>query len=383
MIVASFLLTVLISFILVVNHWRQNKGVLFLVLLILAGSLRNLNFLIFHSKEQVAFDVYIYTNFDPFFALGGPCIYLYLRSMIKGKLDFNPRLLLHLIPALLVLLNTIPYYLLPLDQKIAYVHYLRFGGETIPRALPYVFSPIGLQKILITLLSFVYFCYAFFYVYQNKRHGSLYLKKKLSVLLNKMMWVLGICGIINLVSGAYIVRTFTKTSTQTLSPYYFLVLLVLPLSFFLLPNWLYGEERNKSIFERLLDAWRLQNRNPSLSGSESVEKTEDLDHILKYIDKHQPFLQETFSLHDLSTAINIPHVRLTNCFNKELNTSFPTYRNKLRIDYAVALLSQGLHHSMSIEGVGSKAGFKSKSAFYNAFKSVHGITPTDWIKENL
>ena len=84
MIVASFLLTVLIAIILVVNHWRQNKGVLFLVLLILAGSLRNLNFLILHSKELVDFDVYVYTHFDPYFALGGPCIYLYFRSMIKG-----------------------------------------------------------------------------------------------------------------------------------------------------------------------------------------------------------------------------------------------------------------------------------------------------------
>lgn len=383
MIVASFLLSVFISIILVVNHWRQNKGVLFLVLLILAGSLRNLNFLIFHSQELVDFDVYVYTHFDPFFALGGPCIYLYLRSMIKGKIDFHPRLLLHLIPAVLILINTIPYYLLPFDQKIAYVHYLRFGGETIPETLPYVFVRIGFQKILITLLSLVYFCYAFFYVYQSKRHGTIYLKKKVSVLVNKMMWVLGICGLIYLVSGAYIVNTFTKTSTQTLSPYYFLVLLVLPLSFFLIPSWLYGEERSKSFFERLLDAWKLQNQTLALSEIAPEEKTGNLEQILDYLDKHKPFLQDSFSLHDLSTAVNIPHVRLTNCFNKELNTSFPAYRNKLRVEYTVELLSQGLHHSMSIEGVGSKAGFKSKSAFYTAFKLVHGLTPMEWIKENL
>lgn len=383
MIVASFLLTVLIAIILVVNHWHQNKGVLFLVFLILAGSLRNLNFLILHSKELVDFDVYVYTHFDPYFALGGPCIYLYFRSMIKGKIDFNPSLLLHLIPALLILINTIPYYLLPFDQKVAYVHYLRFSSDTVPEPLPYVFSTISFQKILITINSFVYCFYTFYYVYQTKRHGSTYLKKKVSVLLNKLMWVLGICCTVYLASGAYVVSTFTPTSTLTLSPYYFLVLLVLPLSFFLLPSWLYGEERSKSVFERLLDAWKLHDRTSAVSEIEPVEKTGDLEQILDYLDKNKPFLQDSFSLHDLSTAVNIPHVRLTNCFNKELNTSFPTYRNKLRVEYAVALLSKGLHHSMSIEGVGSKAGFKSKSAFYTAFKLVHGLTPMEWIKENL
>jgi AraC-like DNA-binding protein len=31
----------------------------------------------------------------------------------------------------------------------------------------------------------------------------------------------------------------------------------------------------------------------------------------------------------------------------------------------------------------TRYGFKSKSAFYLAFKALHGIRPVDWIKENL
>jgi AraC-like DNA-binding protein len=91
----------------------------------------------------------------------------------------------------------------------------------------------------------------------------------------------------------------------------------------------------------------------------------------------------SFSLHDLSQALNIPHVRVTTCFNKELNTSFPAYRNKLRVAHAISLLREGAHLTTSIEGVGERSGFKSKSIFYAAFKEEHGITPKDWIKENL
>jgi AraC-like DNA-binding protein len=59
------------------------------------------------------------------------------------------------------------------------------------------------------------------------------------------------------------------------------------------------------------------------------------------------------------------------------------YRNTLRIQHATQLLRDGAHLTTSIEGIATISGFKSKSAFYLAFKAVHGIRPVDWIKENL
>ena len=34
---------------------------------------------------------------------------------------------------------------------------------------------------------------------------------------------------------------------------------------------------------------------------------------------------------------------------------------------------------MSIEGIAAQCGFKNKSSFYAAFRSVHQMTPTDWL----
>jgi AraC-like DNA-binding protein len=113
------------------------------------------------------------------------------------------------------------------------------------------------------------------------------------------------------------------------------------------------------------------------------EKSEDLERIVAYIETEKPYVKVSFSLHDLSQALNIPHVRVTTCFNKELNTSFPTYRNKLRVAHAVSLLREGAHLTTSIEGIAERSGFKSKSIFYAAFKKEYGVTPTDWMKKNL
>ena len=85
----------------------------------------------------------------------------------------------------------------------------------------------------------------------------------------------------------------------------------------------------------------------------------------------------------MSIALNIPDVRVTNCFNKQLGTSFPIYRNKRRIEYATKLLREGAHVTTSIEGIASKSGFKSKTAFYTAFKAEYEVNPMEWIKENL
>jgi AraC-like DNA-binding protein len=41
------------------------------------------------------------------------------------------------------------------------------------------------------------------------------------------------------------------------------------------------------------------------------------------------------------------------------------------------------HLEMSIEGIAMQSGFKTKSAFYAAFKSEYKMTPTEWIEKNL
>jgi AraC-like DNA-binding protein len=160
--------------------------------------------------------------------------------------------------------------------------------------------------------------------------------------------------------------------------------LLLPLSFFLVPSWLYNDQATATPldkFQAFLQKLR-KGTSPIAMGSK-LEKSEDLERIIAYLETEKPYVQVNFSLHDLSQALNIPHIRVTACFNKELNTSFPSYRNKLRLAHAISLLRTGAHLTTSIEGIAEQSGFKSKSIFYAAFKEEYGITPTDWMKKNL
>jgi AraC-like DNA-binding protein len=164
----------------------------------------------------------------------------------------------------------------------------------------------------------------------------------------------------------------------------FFMTLLLPLSFFLVPSWLYNDQASANPLDKIRAfLQKLRRGTAQAAVSSKFEKSADLERILAYLETKKPYVQLNFSLHDLSQALNIPHSRVTTCFNKELNTSFPSYRNKLRVAHAISLLHEGTHLTTSIEGIAERSGFKSKSIFYAAFREEYGMTPTDWIKTNL
>jgi AraC-like DNA-binding protein len=146
---------------------------------------------------------------------------------------------------------------------------------------------------------------------------------------------------------------------------------------------LYNEKDPLSFLDKL----RLKSKKAISSNlnNEVVELTKksDLDLIITYIETKKSYLNPTFSLHDLSRELNIPHLRVSGFFNKQLKTPFPEFRNRLRVSHAIQLFKEGTHAQMSIEGIATICGFKNKSRFYAAFKAEYKMTPTEWIEKNI
>jgi AraC-like DNA-binding protein len=224
-----------------------------------------------------------------------------------------------------------------------------------------------------------------------KKNSAIQLKKRLSVLLNRILVVTTLVIVPNLFLIVYVVVNSPKTGDLIFrqaafekNGAIFFMTLLLPLSFFLIPSWLYNDQASANALDKIRAfLQKLRQGTSQAAVGYKFEKSEDLERIVAYIETEKPYVKVSFSLHDLSQALNIPHVRVTTCFNKELNTSFPTYRNKLRVAHAVSLLREGAHLTTSIEGIAERSGFKSKSIFYAAFKKEYGVTPTDWMKKNL
>lgn len=393
MIFTSILLTFLISFILLINHWGQNKGIVFLVFGILYTSIRLLTFLVINIQSDFEVLALLFLHTDPLVCLIGPAFLFYFRSLIFSKNVFRPAMLWHLFPAILVFINTLPYFFIPFNEKLGIVYRLMIDEGFEVDSLPHLMFNYSFQKAWPPILSLSYYLFFIYWGYKTKRDGSIYIKKKVSMLINRVMVIVAINLLPTLLLIAYASYQATLLSTEFTFAYtnlafkdnriLYLLTLILPISFFLSPTMLYGESDNRNKLGRFYSGVKKLFISEMSVGQKTIPQSDDLDRIILFIEDTKPYLKDNFSLHDISRAINIPHVRVTNCFNKQLKISFPIYRNRLRVQYAASLLREGAQLHMSIEGIAMKSGFKSISAFYAAFKAEYGMTPIDWIRENL
>ena len=93
-----------------------------------------------------------------------------------------------------------------------------------------------------------------------------------------------------------------------------------------------------------------------------------------------PWTDPNFSIATLAIELGVPQHHLRYYFNQHLNISFSVYRNRMRVEHAKSLLQKADAEQYSVEGIGTLAGFSSKSSFFSVFKGVTGLTPSEYQK---
>ncbi|MBC2845105.1 helix-turn-helix domain-containing protein [Winogradskyella flava] len=78
---------------------------------------------------------------------------------------------------------------------------------------------------------------------------------------------------------------------------------------------------------------------------------------------------------DLAARLETSEGYLSQIINQEINKSVIQFVNEYRIEAAKNLLQDPMFNKYSIEAIGMEAGFKSKSAFYDVFKTSLEMSP--------
>jgi AraC-like DNA-binding protein len=105
-----------------------------------------------------------------------------------------------------------------------------------------------------------------------------------------------------------------------------------------------------------------------------------VDKINAYLTKDEPYLNPEFTINELAASLKVPVHHVSYCLNTLMNVKFTTLRTQLRIQYAAKLLDAGQADELSMDGIGKKAGFSTRSNFYNAFKTETGMTPSEYLE---
>ena len=130
------ILATFLSVLIVIFNWQRNKNSIFLAgFFIILSNYSITHYFIFYKQSILGMAVF-YNHFAAFWLLLGPMLYLYIR----GSLNDNNQLMWkdswHFIPAIIQLINTLPYYAKPFSYKLELAGYFY---EDINRI--YTFNP--------------------------------------------------------------------------------------------------------------------------------------------------------------------------------------------------------------------------------------------------
>ena len=263
----------------------------------------------------------------------GPCLYLFCLSTTQRKTPAKKLLGHILLPFIVIVLIGILY---------PYQHYPELWGGTLYKLVNYVWLfYIALSSAVLypTLKA------AFIAKRSLNQRDTLSLS---IVIANAMIWL------------SYATGSYTSYISGALS-FSFILYVSIVLAVNAKREHLASQHKNEARYQQKLQA-------------------DDVDAITQKLTRlmqdEKLFLSANLTLAQLAKKLGTNTSRLSQFFNDNLQTSFPTYLNTLRITHAKTLLCAD--DKLSTEHIADLCGFNSISTFYTAFKKITGTTPAQY-----
>lgn len=111
------------------------------------------------------------------------------------------------------------------------------------------------------------------------------------------------------------------------------------------------------------------------NGSEAIEETVLMRRICELMENEQPFLNSNLKIADVATMLHTNRTYISNCINDQKNCSFMQFINTYRVAYAQKLMKET---DKKIPEIWLASGFANETSFFRTFKSVTGMTPSEW-----
>ena len=99
-----------------------------------------------------------------------------------------------------------------------------------------------------------------------------------------------------------------------------------------------------------------------------------------YLREKKPFLRQGYTIANMSAEIGVPLHQLSAFINQQYGQSFNEFINGYRVQYVMdVLLKEPEADQYTLEAIGKKAGFNSRSTFISAVKKKTGQTPSAFL----
>jgi AraC-like DNA-binding protein len=373
----------------------HSKKMLIWVLLIL--SLLNLNGVIYHNGWYMQVP-WLHKIAIPFTLLIAPVTWLYIRSVLGVELNARKTDWLILVPAILFAINLVPYYLMPLEEKRAYLaeYYQKSSLRTsegeglLP---PYIFPFIrGIWSVIFIILNYRL-------IRNFRKRSAEKVVQDNKALLNWLTLLNGLLGLL-IVAAVFvaIIAPIKKTGFNLLDLSLGTIVFIICIQLFIRPVILYGLFQpivsipgsgdlqlpgekstpvNRELSAGVMDISSADNAL-TISQSDALRYKTKLE---RFFMEQKPYLNTEYSLDQLVSDIHIPRYILSTFINREYGMGFREYINRHRVEYLLRNIDNPAWKNLTLEAIGEECGFKSRITFIKNFKQITGSTPSDFLRK--
>ena len=129
-------------------------------------------------------------------------------------------------------------------------------------------------------------------------------------------------------------------------------------------------------YREMMQAQNKKYQNSTLGDDDKAELT---DRILKVFENGEEIFESNFDMNRLAELVGSTYKNVSQTVNEQLGKNFNQVLNEYRIKEACRRLNdQATYGNYTIEAIGESVGYGSRSTFVTQFKSLTGLTPSEF-----
>lgn len=300
-----------------------------------------------------------------------PAAYLYVRQVILPR-QLRAADLIHLVPAVIFLVDYLPFFLLPADVKIAGLMNNLKSTPAVNRFNEGWLLPADAPQFMWFIAALIYWVLEVRLIVKTRRSALRFRTRRSrawrwwlsSFLLFQMLiflpWYIGLSvgvdpSTVKLVHGA-VSAMLTMTA----------------LTLFLKPEILYGLKMDNAPQPNLPARNHQSDQEPLVS---DIRRN-----IATLMEQQKVFLRHKYALPDLAHDLGMPPHQLSHQLNSLLKISFNDLMNEYRVKHCLYRIHNENVERITLEALALECGFSNRNSFTQAVKKITGKTPSALIR---
>ncbi len=346
--------------------------------IILAGWLLviTLHLLLFYFRHTWQYSQILGADM-PMPLMHGPFLYWYTRALTNHNLSLKV-VLIHFLPALVVLIYLIPFFTIPPEQKITVFKNEGAGYETFNLIKLLAIIVSGVLYVIVSSLALRKHRLSIVHQFSSTENINLQWLQYLIYWIGAI-WLLVIVGNDDLVFTAAVlfISFIGFFGIRQMGIFHSPILSNIKESDLIIAEEIEPDAVKESQLESEVIQPETEQRKYKKSGLSSDESKVLHHHLTLLMSNEKPFRESELSLMDLATRLNTQPNYLSQVINEREGKNFYDYVNTMRIGEFKRLALSPDSRRYTLLALAQQCGFNSKSSFNRYCKKVNGKSPSE------